>query len=455
MIIERHGNSAIVEAEQTVFSYEIAETPRDFQERRSESTLDWTHQDFIVGNYKIHPYGDNNDLPSMIRDVVKNNADAPGIMKKKVQLLWGKGPNLYREDIENNELVKNWKSDKTILKWLKSWSYENYIVKASVDFSHLESTFTKIITTRGTRIGQPFIAKLEHINPERVRLASRINDNEVNPTHAIITDWKFNAMSSIDEMRVYALTDITNLSKYPNSVMYSDMYSFCQDYYTIPDIYGTLEWIKRSTAAPLILKAYSKNSLNIKYHIVSPQKFWDDAENRIKDNCTERGIPYEDKMLRDYENQLLQGVSRVLSGEKNGGKYWHTKKSLEVDGTNLIEHGWEIKVIDQKVKEYIEAQLLISNHSSQKISTSIGVHSALGNVGSTGTADSGSEQLYALQNFLLTGIDIPEMVVMKTINLAIEHNFPDSGLKLGFYHSTAKREQDVTPGKRVANANPN
>ena len=123
--------------------------------------------------------------------------------------------------------------------------------------------------------------------------------------------------------------------------------------------------------------------------------------------------------------------------------------------TNLIEHGWEIKPIDQKMKDFVAAQIKISDHSSQKISTSIGVNPAIAGSGEQTKVNSGSEQFNALQNYLLTQNDIPEMIVTKPLNMALKINFPDKDLKIGFYHIGAKKLQDTTPSERLSNQNPN
>ncbi len=453
MNVEYIGRNALVSADNSAFTYEVTETPRDFKTARTEDTLDWASQDYFIGGWRIHPYGDNNDLPTVIQKVVQNNSDAPGIMKKKTQLLWGKGPKLYKEVLENNEVKKEWVEDSKIQRWLESWDYEDYLIKNAVDFAYIEGTFSKFITNRGRRVGKnPMINKIMHITPDKARLASIYKPDIITPpTHVVTTDFSFSDINSLTDMKVYPLFDWSKPFEYPNSVYYSNMYSFCKDYYTIPDMYGALEWLRRSTAIPVILKALSKNSINIKYHVISPQKFWDNKRDELKENAIKRGQDYKESDLKEYEHALLKGVAKVLSGEQNTGKFWHTKKSFEVNGTNLIEHGWEIKPIDQNVKDFVKSQIEISNHASLKVSTSIGVHSALGNVGEKGKADSGTEQLYALQNYLQTGIDIPEMIVMKPINMAIKANWPDSELKLGFYHVNAKREQDVTPSQRHLN----
>jgi hypothetical protein len=452
MNIEYIGTDAIVDTPQVAFTYQTAETPRDFYEFKGNSNgLDWNNRHNFIGDYVVYPYGSNNDLPDVIRKVVQSNYIAPGILKKKLQLLWGLGPKLYVEKIENSILTRFWQEDEEVSQWLQSWDFEKYLLQCATDFQHIEGVFSKYELTRGSRIGKPFISKITHLFPDRTRLGAFKQNIMRDATHAIVTDWSFNTLNALMEYKVYPLFDFTNPFSNANAVLYSNMYSFCTDYYTVPDLYGSLEWLNRSTAVPLIFKALSKNSINLKFHIVSPQKYWDNQERRIKENCTSRGIEYKNSMLLDYQRKFLEKISVVLSGDSNTGKYLHTTNEFTVDGTNLIEHGWEIKVIDQKIKDFVEAQISISQRSDHALSAGIGLHSALGNVSESGKSDSGSEQLYALKNYLLTGIDIPEMIVMKAINYAISANFPSKKLKLGFYHVQPEREQDVTESKRVKN----
>lgn len=452
MNIEYVGNDAIVSTNQIAFTYQVSETPRDlYQARKGTNNLDWNEKGDYIGDYIVYPFGSNNDLPDIIRDTVLNNYIAPGILKKKTQLIWGLGPQLYLEKIKKGVLTREYVEDEAVLKWLRSWNHEDYLIKACTDFEFIEGVFTKFELGKGSRIGNNFISKLSHLYPDRTRLASlKTNDSRI-ATHAIVTDWSFNTIQSLSKYKVYRLFDFLNPFTSMNAVLYSNMYSFCTDYYTVPDLYGSLEWLNRSTAVPLIFKALSKNSINLKYHIVSPQAFWDKKEAEIKANCTQRGVNYNASMLQEYVKQFLEKISVVLSGDENTGKYLHTTKSFTVDGTNIIEHGWEIKVIDQNIKDFVAAQISISQRADHALSAGLNLHSALGNVSESGKSDSGSEQIYALKTFLQTGIDIPEMIIMKAINYALQSNWPDKKLKLGFYHVTPEKEQNIAPKDRLLN----
>ncbi|AXP79170.1 hypothetical protein CJ739_70 [Mariniflexile rhizosphaerae] len=449
MNIEIINGNAIVSDDNIAFTFEVTENPRQFEEDRPKvDTLTWSNKHHIVGEWRIHPYGDDNNLPTIIKETVQNNHLAPGSLNKQTNMLWGKGPKLYKEVFENRELIYDWQEDAQIQDWLDSWQYEDYLLKACVDFNHIKGVFSKVYQSLGTRIGQDFIAKLEHVQPDKARLASHLTNEDRTPTHVIVTDYEFKHINSILKAKAYHKFDPLKPFQHKNAIFYSNMYSFCTEYYTLPDLYGSLEWIKRSTAVPLIFKALSKHSINAKFHIQSPQYFWDDAKSKIEERCTDEGIEYKDKMLEDYQRSYLKKIIQSLSGDDNVGKAIHTTIKLEVDGTNLLKHGWEIKAIDQNVRDFVEAQIKISQRADHVLTGTTGIHSAIANVGQEGKSDSGSEQYHALNNYLATSIDIPEMIVLKAINYAIKANFPTKKLKLGFYHLGTKKMEDTAPKDR-------
>lgn len=450
MNIEFIDRNAIVCDENIAFTFEITDKPREFDgyKNQSKESLNWSKRHHIIGEWILHPYGDNNDLPTIIKNTIQNNHLAPGSLNKQTNMLWGKGPKLYKEVFENRELIYDWQEDSDIQAWLDSWDYEDYLLKACVDYNHIKGVFSKVYQTLGTRIGKNFISKLEQVQPDKARLASRVDAEELEPTHIIVSDYSYKHTNNILKQKVYNKFNPLKPFEHPNSIFYSNMYSFCTEYYTVPDLYGSLEWIRRSTAVPVIFAALSKQSLNVKYHLQSPQAFWDKAKETIEENCTKQGIEFKESMFIDYQKQFLQKITKVLSGEENVGKFLHTTKRLEVDGTNLLEHGWEIKPIDQNVKDFIEAQIKISERADHVITGSTGLHSSMANVGQQGKSDSGSEQYHALNNYLATSIDVPEMIVLKAINYAIKANFPSKKLKLGFYHLGTKKMEETTPAER-------
>lgn len=456
MNIEYVGRDAIIQTPDVAFTYQVMDNPRDsYKFQNDDNNLEWNTQCSFIGDYLVHPYGTNNNLPDIIKQTVQTNYIAPGILKKKTQLIWGMGPVLYKENIvptkDGNKRVRIIQEDAEIEAWLESWDYTDYLLKACTDFQHIEGVFSKYELGRGARIGQPFIAKIVHQYCDRTRLATAKTNPSRKATHAITSEWSFNNVQATTDFKAYALFDFLKPFENPNAILYSNLYSFCTDYYTVPDLYGSLEWLNRSTAVPLIFKALSKNSINLKYHIVSPQPFWDNKEKEIKENCTNTGVIYKKSMLIAYQNEFLEKIATVLSGDENTGKYLHTTKVFTEHFNSLVEQGWEVKVIDQNIKDFVEAQIKISERADHALSAGLNLHSALGNVSESGKSDSGSEQIYALKTFLQTGIDIPEMIIMKAINYALKVNFPSKGLKLGFHHEKPEKEEAVNPSERLLN----
>lgn len=450
MNITREHGGAIVEFDKVAYTYQVAETPRDFDRRENKGdTLHWNNITNLFGDYIIYPYGSNNDLPQIIKQVVDNSYNVPGFLKRKAELLWGLGPKLYTEELIDGKDIRVRVVDKTIQAWLDSWGCEEYLMKANVDYQHIQGVFTRFELNKGSRVGQPFIKRLHHASPERARLARLRSNRNIDPTHIVYGSWNYNHINAISEKKAYPIFDFQKPFAHENAILYSNMYSFCTDYYTVPDLYGSLEWINRSTAVPLIFKAFAKNSINVKYHIISPASFWDRKRNEIKENCHANNETYNESMLKEYERNFLAQIGEVLSGEENAGKYFHTSSRMLVQGHELISEGWEIKVLDQKVKDFVESQILISDKADKAISAAVNVHPILANMTDGGKANSGSEQIYALLNYLNTGVDIQEMIICKAVNYAIKANFPSSNVKIGFFHNVPELQSETSPADRT------
>jgi hypothetical protein len=71
-----------------------------------------------------YPFGANNDLPDIINKV-QTNYIAPGILKKKTQLIWGMGPTYKGKDCnysEGNKRVRNIRGSRD-RRLLESWDH--------------------------------------------------------------------------------------------------------------------------------------------------------------------------------------------------------------------------------------------------------------------------------------------------------------------------------------------
>lgn len=450
--IERYGRDAVVSSPTAVFSFQVEEhNPRESGEN-SVSPFLWANSQHVFEDLELLPYGERNDIPQLLRDVVYQNGSVPGQFEKKQGLLWGQGPLLYNEVFEKGPdgksvRIREWQDNKKIQDWLDSWDYIDYLLTAITDFNFIQGSFTRFVRNKSSRIGQNKFHSLEHEGAHYMRLARKFGEQKA--THAIKSDYWF--AYNPTEYKTYPLLNVADPFAAPNQIMYSRTKTFACDHYAIPTIYGALEWIRRSTAIPLILKALSKNSMAAKYHITSPAKFWDKVEEQLTAKAQEENRDFTEADMKEYERKLFATITKTLSDEANTGKILHTKNFISQDGASLIEQGWTIKPIDQNIKDFVDTQLKIASAGNNALAGSIGLHPSLGGLSAAGTADSGSEQLYAYLIFMLIGVDIPEYVVTKALNIAIKANFPEENLKMGFYHEQAQRQQDQSSKDRVKN----
>ena len=114
-------------------------------------------------------------------------------------------------------------------------------------------------------------------------------------------------------------------------------------------------------------------------------------------------------------------------------------------------HPWKIEAVDQKIKDFVDSQLKIAEASVSAITSGMGLHPSLSNIMVNGKLASGSEMLYAFKLFLNSDTAIPTMLLMASINEAININFPDKKLQMGFYHQSVKTEESISSGDRLKN----
>ena len=443
-MIEFLENDAIVSNQDFAYTFEVID-PRE----KNNSTAPWSPVDIFsqrpmvsrYGDWNVFPYGEMNQLPNMLRNVIYSNSIVPGHLSKKNGLYWGKGPKLYKETIVDGKIAREHIEDEEIEDWLGTWDWEKYILKCTSDYSVIESCYTKFVNQKGWRIGSNLkIAYLEHVAPNKPLVVGKLQT----PTHIIMHRKDFPELYDL-----YELFDKFKPFKSGLSIHYANLYTFCSDFFTIPQILGSVPWIVQSTNVPKFFAALSKNSVNIKYHITSPMAFWDDAKKKLEDECAKKSKPYKASMLATYKRKLLLQIQNVLSSYENAGKFWHSERVLAEVGNNIVEQGWKITKIEQNMKETVDSQIAIANKADKSTAIGMGIHSAIGNVTEEGRSGSGSEQYYALNNFYQIGIDIPEMIIFESMNSAIKINFPEKKkVKMGFYREEPKLQEEMSPEDR-------
>ena len=399
-----------------------------------------------IGPYEIVPNGQENNYPEELRLILDENNLTPEILNKQAQLLFGQGPALYRVNFENGRRVKYWESDDQIQSWLDSWDYEDYLMKACIEMRTTNGHFTRFYRNKGPRIGATaMIASLEHVSSIFARLEWPDVNNVVRAV--VVGDFK---QPWHNGLRRYPVFDPSDPFSLPVTMRYSNLYNYALDYeYSRSPIHGSLNWIRLSSSIPRLLANFNDNSMAIKYHIEVPAVYWESMRSEMVNKSIEQGAVFTEEMFRSAQDKVMEKFSIALAGGDKVGKFVSTATVFDELSNQYV--GWKITPLDQKVKDFIDAQINIASEALFQVTSGIGLHPALSNLSKDGNLPSGSEQLYAFKLYLATGVDIPEAVVMKDINLAIAANFPGKKLRLGFYHDVLLTEEMTAPAARLKN----
>ena len=411
----------------------------------SDSNVQWEADSDMVAGKKIVPYGSNNNLPAVVRDLMEANNLAPGILEREIGLLHGQGPQLYLELVEDGDIVRKWTYDQEIWDWLKSWNHRRFIDMATVEYKYLKGVFVKRFLRRGARLGKKPEFTLEVCPGTDARLAW-VDSRRLEDVPFIYTG-DFENQCSKNGIRTWPVWDSYFPFQEKVSMSYHNSYSFAHNFYSIPGFWGTRKWIARSSDVPDILKYLSENGLILTHHIHSPAGYWTEKREKLEKKFPSQKESQIDAKLEEIKTETFRKISSVLAGKKNVGKFIETVDFYDEDAAEVVS--WKVEPIEQKVKDFIEAQLKISEAADQATTSGIGLHPALSNMMMSGKSASGSEMLYALKLYLASDTTIPETVIMEPINQCIAAMWPDKKARLGFYHKIVLKEENVAPKDRT------
>ena len=129
-IVDRGGGFSVVDC--GVGKYAIglsAETDYNkFSTFFNFRNSDWDGDPITVSGVRCVPWGVMNDMPEMVRDILEKNNIGPGILRRKMGLIYGQGPRLYKWELVNNELQQTWIEDADIQGWLTHGTIRNTCV---------------------------------------------------------------------------------------------------------------------------------------------------------------------------------------------------------------------------------------------------------------------------------------------------------------------------------------
>ncbi len=380
----------------------------------------------VAGRY-VQGWGRDNNYPTMIRQIVRENGLVSQILNKHFELLWGHGPQLYKMEFTGGRRRKVWiDQDKDISPWLQSWNYLEYLERATVEFLMMNSYFT-IIHSNQPPLSRFAVEKLEFLPSDQARFLS--NGIDVPFTEVLVGDYFANQFF---DFRPVPIFDPEKPREHQKSVIFESLYQSGVKYYARSPLHGSLSWIKVGSQTPVTIDSFSRNSIAPKYHIQAPQLYWEKVRDKLISECQLKGELYSENMLQAAIDRTFEEVSLALSGIEKVGKFLVTELLKDELHDKFV--GWTITPIEAKTKDYLAGHLKIAHESSFNVSAGMGMHPALSGLTKAGGLSSGSEFEYAAKIYKQVSTEFAERAIMKNINNAIAINFPGNSTKICFNH---------------------
>ena len=419
-----------------------------FERFLSFDPTSWDMDPVTVAGVRVVPWGADNNLPKNIRRILEKNNLAPGILDRKLGLIYGQGPMLYTLDVQENERVQNWIQDEEIQDWLDRWDYRGFIRHMLMEYNHLKGCFVIYHSGKAVRLGKPWIHSLECVPSADCRLVWPKNDSRNVDDIEDIMVGDFDAYTN-PSYKLYPVFDKWHPAHHEVAMKYHSMRSFGRNFYSISSFYGSVPWMADANALPEIIAYLNNNMIAAAYIVHVPQGYWQEKRNVIVDKHPDFTEAQITCMLDDVKETLAKQIAEVMAGKNNAGKFFMCVDFIDLDGH---EQSWKIEPIEMNIDKYIDALAKISRIADSSTTSGLGLNPALANIIIDGKGDSGSQMLYALKFFYGADTQIPEDIALEAINDAIRINFPQKkGIFIGLYRKVINKEDNVTAGERATN----
>ena len=407
----------------------------------------WDKDPQSVAGVSVVPWGPDDQMPRMVRDLLEKNNIGPGILSRKQGLIYGQGAQLYRVKVENNEIIQEWTQDDEIQAWLDSWDYKRYMREALTEYLHMGGHFTLYQCAKSVRIGKPWIHSLKCLPSADCRMVWP--DPNRTPTLDDIREILVGDMERWRQLQIYPVFDKWQAAEHEVAVGYHSQRSFGRNLYAISSFHGSIPWMQDANDIAEIVRALNDNVIAAAYIVHEPEMYWRQKQQAIEMDNPEWTDAEVQKKLDQLRDNVTCQIANVMAGKQNAGKFFTCVDFVDEYGH---EQSWKIEPIELNLDKYIAAQKDISKMADSATTSAMGLSPALANIIIDGKSDSGSQMLYALKIFYGADTVIPEQIVLEALNDALRINFPQKkDLFLGFYHKTIQKEDNVSAGDRMTN----
>lgn len=450
-IIDRAGALRVVDCGVGTYGVALASRQQSpFSDFLHWDGCEWDSDPVSVGSVRTVPWGPRDNMPVEVRDLLEKNNIGPGIIARKLGLIYGQGVELYRRQIVDGEVQREWTDDAQVDAWLQTWDYRRYVREVLNEYLHLNGHFTRYVMAKSVRLGKARVARLDCLPSKDCRLVwpSTSEGYLAHPLADDISQVLVGDISRNRALELYPVFDARRAVEFEAAVKYHNLSSFGRSLYSICSFHGSIPWMENANDISEIVRILNENMIAAAYIVHEPSGYWEQKRIALLTDHPEWTDTKIDAELDRMRDEITRRLAEVMAGKHNAGKFFTCVDFIDDRGN---KQEWKVEPIDMNIDKYLNAQKQISKIADSASTSGFGLAAPLSNIIIDGKSDSGSQMLYAVKLFFAADTQIAEEVVLEALNDALHINFPEKrDLRFGFYHKVIMKEENVSTGERFA-----
>jgi hypothetical protein len=371
-------------------------------------------------------WGRDNNYPQRLINDTKQDVVSLGALGFKIKAHYGKGPFLFRRRANEDKTklviqpVLLEELDKEIQDFWYFNDIENLQQGIIKQFEYFNHYYLQYIPNAEKKK----IIKIHLQRTKDVRVGKR-NKETGRIEKFYISPYFGTSKEKENTVPIDAFDKFDPLAK-PNAIYQHNTPSIDRDYYPDADWHSTSSWRRLAIKIPIWIISNIDNSVNIKYHVQIPEKYFIDLFPRARFNNDQAWLD----AMKNHEEELKSKIDECLAGAENPMKIFYSKFAVDRDGKEMP--GWKITPLPNDLKDsawlnaYATAAVAtLSGHGVSATTTNLSLPSSL-NVGS------GSDTREKFNFYMQLHTVIPRQTTTEWWNIVKRANGWDPTLHLGY-----------------------
>lgn len=394
-------------------------------------------------NVPYAKWGRDNNFPQRHIDETKKDVVSIGALEFKIAAHYGLGPFLYRRIVSDDR--KKLVIEPVLLEELDSeiqdfWylnDIENFSQENIVNFEWMRHLYVQYIVNKSSNK----IIQVKNQRTKNVRVGKR--DPKTGKIKSYFLSPYFGTSYETGNVVEVPALDRLDPLGLPNAMYQHNVPSIDRDYYPDASHHSTGSWMRLATKIPIWIISNIDNSVNIKYHVEIPEKYFLDLFPRDRYSSDQEQL----SAMKTHEEELKAKIDECLAGAENPMKIFYTKFAVDREGKQMP--GWKINALPNDLKHdawlnaYATAAVAtLSGHGVSATVTNLSLPSAL-NVGS------GSDTREKFNFHMQLRTVIPRQTTTEWWEIVKRANGWDPTLRLGYQNVILETLDNNPTGTRT------